>query len=68
MISFGIHGVGLLLALILCVVSMALGIDWLTIGHGLHPALAFSITVLSAAAAAWHLDSIYQEYLDWAFD
>ena len=67
MISFIVHGVGLVLALVAGIVFMVLGIDWLTIGHGLHPYLAFTCVLLSAASAAWFLNQLYEEYLDWAF-
>lgn len=67
MFSIVIYAIGFLLSVAASALFMILGIDWITIGYGLHPYLAFTCTLLSAAAAAWFLREAHEEYLDFAF-
>lgn len=46
-----------------CAAFMILGIDWLTIGRGLHPAIAFAGCVTAATGAAALLLKAYDEFL-----
>lgn len=46
-----------------CMAFMILGIDWLTIGRGLHPAIAFAGCVAAATGAAALLLKAYDEFL-----
>lgn len=67
MLTFIIYTIGVLLSFVATTFCMILGIDWLTIGHGLHPVLSFTAALFCAFATAWFIRGLYEEYMDWAF-
>ena len=67
MFNFVFFAIGAVLSLAATTFFMVLGIDWITIGHGLHPFLAFTCVLFCSFSTAWFLRELHEEYLDWAF-
>jgi hypothetical protein len=60
-----LHAVCLVLTATLTCMLIALGIDYVTIYHGLHPMLAIPGALVASTAAAWNIVSIYELWLDY---
>lgn len=59
--TIGIYGVLFMLALIGAGNAVLLGIEWFTIGYGLHPLIAFPVAILCCLACTFSALVVVEE-------
>lgn len=53
-----------ILLTVIAVMSVQLGLDWIELGYGLHPAIAFSSAVILVFTSFKLIDSMYMKIYD----